>query len=122
MAAIEGAKAGFHGKNGGDRTKVERILTKWIRRSAMSASEKPALSALVSPRNIEEFFAGFTPGEGGYFVCEGDPARFPAFLRAKELQSCEALARVNEGDRFFKGKIGLRDVSRLVRSASYVPS
>jgi hypothetical protein len=63
----------------------------------MSAADKPALSALVSPRSVAEFFAGFTPGESGYFVSEGDPARLPAFLRAKELQSCEALARVNGG-------------------------
>jgi hypothetical protein len=34
----------------------------------------------------------------------------------------QALVRVNEGDRFFKGKIGLRDIKRLVRAASYVPS
>ncbi len=34
---------------------------------------------------------------------------------------CEALARVNEGDRFFKGRIGLRDVRRLIRAAGYVP-
>lgn len=33
---------------------------------------------------------------------------------------CEALVGVNEGDRFFKGKIGLRDIKRLVRAASYV--
>ena len=33
----------------------------------------------------------------------------------------KALVRVNEGDRFFKGKIGLRDVKRLVRAAGYVP-
>ena len=64
----------------------------------MSAPDKPALSALVSPRSLEEFFAGFTPGDGaeaGYFVSDGDPGRLPAFLRAGELQSCEALARVN---------------------------
>ena len=66
----------------------------------MSAPDKPALSALVSPRSLEEFFAGFTPGDGaeaGYFVSDGDPGRLPAFLRAGELQSCEALARVNNG-------------------------
>lgn len=33
-----------------------------------------------------------------------------------------ALVRVNQGDRFFKGKIGLRDVRRLIRSAGYVPA
>jgi hypothetical protein len=32
----------------------------------------------------------------------------------------EALARVNAGGRFFKGKIGLRDVQRLIQAASYV--
>jgi hypothetical protein len=32
----------------------------------------------------------------------------------------EALARVNIGNRFFKGKIGLRDVKRLILAASYV--
>ncbi len=63
----------------------------------MPAAERPALSALVTPRSVGEFFAGFTPSEGGYFVSQGDPARLPAFLRAKELQSCEALARVNNG-------------------------
>ena len=35
---------------------------------------------------------------------------------------CEALVRVNEGDRFFKGKIGLRDVKRLIQAAGYVLS
>ena len=33
---------------------------------------------------------------------------------------CEALRRVNEGDRFFKGNIGLRDIKRLVQAAGYV--
>jgi predicted flap endonuclease-1-like 5' DNA nuclease len=32
----------------------------------------------------------------------------------------EALARVNAGNKFFKGKIGLRDVKRLIHAASYV--
>ena len=66
----------------------------------MSTPDKPALSALVAPRSLEEFYAGFTPGDGdgaGYFVSQGDPGRLPAFLHAAELQSCEALARVNNG-------------------------
>lgn len=33
---------------------------------------------------------------------------------------CKALSSINAGDRFFKGKIGLRDVKRLVQAASYV--
>jgi hypothetical protein len=35
---------------------------------------------------------------------------------------CDALLRVNEGDRYFKGRIGLRDVKRLIFSARYVLS
>jgi len=41
-----------------------------------------------------------------------------AKMDADEL--CEALARVNAGDKFFKGKIGLRDVKRLIHAAKYV--
>jgi hypothetical protein len=33
---------------------------------------------------------------------------------------CEALERVNAKGKFFKGKIGLRDVRRIVQAASYV--
>jgi predicted flap endonuclease-1-like 5' DNA nuclease len=51
--------------------------------------------------------------EAGY-----DSASKVAAANAEDL--CEALARVNEGNRFFKGKIGLRDIKRLVRAASYV--
>lgn len=40
---------------------------------------------------------------------------------ANPEEMCEALFRVNEGGRFFKGKIGLRDIKRLVRAASFVP-
>jgi len=53
--------------------------------------------------------------EAGY-----DSASKLATANAEDL--CEALVRVNVGDRFFKGKIGLRDIKRLVRSAGYVPS
>lgn len=41
-----------------------------------------------------------------------------AKMDADEL--CQALARVNTGNRFFKGKIGLRDVKRLIHAAKYV--
>ena len=53
--------------------------------------------------------------EAGY-----DSASKVAVADSEEL--CAALMRVNEGARFFKGKIGLRDIKRLVRAASYVPS
>jgi len=43
-----------------------------------------------------------------------------AAANAEDL--CEALAAVNEGNRLFKGKIGLRDIRRFVRAATYVPS
>lgn len=35
---------------------------------------------------------------------------------------CETMARVNQGGRYFKGTIGLRDVKRLVQAAGYVSS
>jgi hypothetical protein len=40
--------------------------------------------------------------------------------RADADELYEALRRVNAGDRFFKGKIGLRDVKRLVCAAQYI--
>ncbi len=33
---------------------------------------------------------------------------------------CEALNRINDGNKYFKGKFGLRDIQRLIRSAGYV--
>ncbi len=51
--------------------------------------------------------------EAGYsnamILSEADPDRL-----------CIELERVNSGGRFFKGKIGLRDVKRLVKAASYL--
>jgi hypothetical protein len=47
-----------------------------------------------------------------------DSAAKVAAANADEL--CETLAGINVGDRFFRGKIGLRDIKRLVRAASYV--
>lgn len=41
-----------------------------------------------------------------------------AGMDADELY--EALARVNAGNKFFKGRIGLRDVKRLIHAARYV--
>jgi len=41
-----------------------------------------------------------------------------AGMDADELY--EALARVNAGNKFFKGRIGLRDVKRLIHAAGYV--
>jgi len=33
---------------------------------------------------------------------------------------CEDLVRINEGDQYFKGKIGLRDIKRLIHAAGYL--
>lgn len=51
--------------------------------------------------------------EAGY-----DSAAKVAEADADELY--EALVRVNAGNRFFKGKIGLRDIKRLIHAARYV--
>ncbi len=47
-----------------------------------------------------------------------DSAARVAAANANDL--CAALANINAGDRFFKGKIGLRDSKRLVQAASFV--
>lgn len=47
-----------------------------------------------------------------------DGAAKVAAANADDL--CEALSRINAGERFFKGKIGLRDTKRLVQAARYV--
>jgi hypothetical protein len=40
--------------------------------------------------------------------------------RADADELYKALARVNAGNKFFKGKIGLRDVKRLIQAARYI--
>ncbi|MBI5294069.1 MAG: DUF4332 domain-containing protein [Chloroflexi bacterium] len=47
-----------------------------------------------------------------------DSAHKLAGMDADKL--CEALARVNAGNKFFKGRIGLRDVKRLIQAAGYL--
>jgi len=45
-------------------------------------------------------------------------AKMVSKANAEEL--CDELDRVNKENKYFKGKIGLRDVKRLVKAASYV--
>jgi hypothetical protein len=40
--------------------------------------------------------------------------------KADADELCEALTQVNAGDKYFKGRIGLRDVKRLIVAASYI--
>ncbi len=47
-----------------------------------------------------------------------DSAAKVAAAKADDLH--EALANINARDKFFKGKIGLRDIKRLIQAASYV--
>jgi hypothetical protein len=42
-----------------------------------------------------------------------------SLAKADADKLCEALAQVNAGDKYFKGRIGLRDVKRLILAASY---
>jgi hypothetical protein len=39
---------------------------------------------------------------------------------AKPEKLCDKLDKVNKDNKYFKGKIGLRDIKRLVKAASYV--
>jgi hypothetical protein len=47
-----------------------------------------------------------------------DSAASLAAAGAEEL--CEALDQINKREKYFKGKIGLRDVKRLIKAAAYV--
>ncbi len=60
----------------------------------MTAVERPALNALVSPRSLADFGEHW-PDK--VFVTQGDPARLPKFLRAQQLRSVGALASVYRG-------------------------
>lgn len=51
--------------------------------------------------------------EAGY-----NSAKSIAEANAKELH--EAVEKINRKNRYFKGKIGIRDVARLIKSASYL--
>ncbi len=44
-----------------------------------------------------------------------------AIAAANAQELCDTLERINAGDRYFKGKIGLRDVKRLIMAAGYAP-
>jgi hypothetical protein len=46
-------------------------------------------------------------------------AKMVSKANAEEL--CSRLEQANKGNKYFKGKIGLRDVKRLVKAAFYVP-
>ena len=63
----------------------------------MLDSDMPALSALLKPRSLDEFFGEFWPDKSIYFLAEGDPARLPEFLQAEEVQKIETMARASTG-------------------------
>jgi len=53
-------------------------------------------------------------------LIEADCASAAKLAKMDANELYEALARVNAGNKFFKGKIGLRDVKRLIHAASFV--
>lgn len=57
------------------------------------------LAALVAPRPVQDFLTQYWPG--GVFESHGNLARLPAFLRAEELSSVDALSRVYQGKLWF---------------------
>jgi len=69
----------------------------------MAEASGSTLGALTAPRAAAEFLQGYWPGKA--FIAHGSPARLPAFLRASELASVDALARVYRGKlRFTRGR------------------
>ena len=81
----------------------------------MADAKDSTLAALTAPRSATEFLRDCWPSKP--FVAHGDAARLPAFLRAPELASIEALSRVYRGTlRFTRGRryqkmIGIDQVS-----------
>jgi len=81
----------------------------------MADAKDSTLAALTAPRSAAEFLRDCWPSKP--FVAHGDPARLPAFLRAPELASVEALSRAYRGTlRFTRGRryqkmIGIDQVS-----------
>ncbi|HEX9274873.1 MAG TPA: cupin domain-containing protein [Casimicrobiaceae bacterium] len=69
----------------------------------MADADVSTLGALTAPHSAIEFLRDYWPDKP--FVAHGDPARLPAFLRAPELASIEALSRVYRGNlRFTSGR------------------
>jgi ribosomal protein L16 Arg81 hydroxylase len=66
----------------------------FLQEKPMTAPEKPALSALLSPRSPAEF-ADCWPDK--IFAAHGEPARLPEFLRTRELSNIGALSNVSRG-------------------------
>ena len=55
-------------------------------------------------------------------LVEAGYASVSRLAKANADELYQALIHVNKGERYFKGKIGLRDVKRLIRSAGYLAS
>ena len=62
-----------------------------------------------------------SPATARMLVEAGYPSS-ASLAAADSGELCDALMRVNADGRFFKGKIGLRDVRRLIRAAGYIGS
>lgn len=74
-----------------------------------------ALSCLVNLTRIQ----WISPLAARMLVSAGyNDAKSVAKANAEKM--CNELDRVNRENKFFKGKIGLRDIKRLVKAASYV--
>lgn len=86
----------------------------------MSGSDKPALSALVSPRSVEQFLEQFWPDKSNYFLVEGDPARLPEFLQCKELSSFNSLMRAHKGQIAFSN--GMKSSHMLPIDRVFAPN
>jgi hypothetical protein len=90
------------------------------RRTELAKSTGAAVASLEALARLADLtrVQWVSPTVARMLVLAGyDSAAKVAAAEAEELN--EALVRVNAGDRFFKGKIGLRDIKRLVLAASY---
>ena len=88
-------------------------LTKKTRLTAKELSKPVALADLSRVQWVSPTFARVLVAAGF--------DRAAKIARAEPEALCKAVETANENARFYKGKVGLRDVKRLIVAASYVP-
>jgi len=105
----------------GDTATLYEMAGSAQKRSALAKSMGVAMTTLEALYCLADLMRvqWVSPTFAQMLVAAGyDSAARVAAADADRL--CEALRYVNSGDKFFKGKYGLRDVKRLILAASYV--
>jgi len=102
--------------------------TQQLHEAALSGVDKLAGNAGLEEKNLSEFLAlsdlsriqWVSPTFARVLVAAGfTSAAMVATANPEALH--EAIIEANDNARFYKGKVGLRDIKRLIAAAAYVP-